>query len=931
MKGTLSRPDTAAGACAARVHGCAVALCALLLIVVAGPGCDITKESPPDELIVAETRPTSSVPPPPCPPTSTSPVTFPKRMTTERFLATRNVPREILVVPLKEARPFGSETKIRYPGKRVHVKNAQRVPGFTVPVQCDAADYNELRVRMRVSGGRSCRVTWLSDLEPAYDKKLGASTAILSDSEFHNYVIPLRPPNCEYWAGAITSLIFFPSDEGASATIAKLELAYSPPSRPPTKSIHSQVHEALFGVVPPWGITIPEKAVFEAHMGLQERSWDRCSSDGVTFTGRLTLDSGEKVTLFCETLDPVGNEGHRHWVAAQADLSAYAGHSAQIHLEVDPVGTTAGDYAYWGNPIVFRREEPPEGTEEGAPTPVILVSIDTLRADHVSCYGYERQTTPHLDAWTADAVLFENTATNYVWTLASHATMLTGRYPKNHGADLDANIAEDATILAEALRDAGYLCAAITGHRLLLLPERGFGRGFDHYSTPARSEGRDRDVFDVHGLAVDWLAAHPSPRVFAFIHNYDLHVKSNKSKDQRPYLPASPGPDYGALYFADALGPPPTFGYELDSKILHAKDILSAASDGQISLSPEQHEYIVALYDDCLRAVDQAIGELFDDLRQRRLYEPALIIVTSDHGESMAEHGGYLHHDVYESCAHVPLLIKFPYSRFGGRRVFELTELCDIYPTVLDVLGLPIDPAVDGQSLLALLEERADAKPFTFTRKGELESVRSTDWKLFRDAGSDEYSLYNLASDPGEEHNLYQDAPPSLAGMHEVLDRFYETALPGWRLAVTGGPEPCNMEIGLTLAQAARRLYRVELQEQDALGFEEGDRSMRGHLNVAPGEHKEFFLRTSSEGALQVSLTGTVPFTVSALGELHEPSRDFHATLDPMQSSGQVTAESDPSLTTVIITWTPPGVVQEPAERLSEAARDELEALGYVD
>src|SRR5690606_10421579 len=117
---------------------------------------------------------------------------------------------------------------------------------------------------------------------------------------------------------------------------------------------------------------------------------------------------------------------HRRWVPMYSDLSSYSGESVTIELRTDPVEHQEGDDAYWGNPMVLAREKRPEDI------PVILISCDTLRPDHLSCYGYERKTSPNLDAFAQEAVLFENAVSQYVWTLASHMTMLTGQYPETH-------------------------------------------------------------------------------------------------------------------------------------------------------------------------------------------------------------------------------------------------------------------------------------------------------------------------------------------------------------------------------------------------------------------------------------------------------------------------------------------------------------------
>jgi len=357
---------------------------------------------------------------------------------------------------------------------------------------------------------------------------------------------------------------------------------------------------------------------------------------------------------------------------------------------------------------------------------VLLVSIDTLRADRLGCYGRKGASTPTMDRLAAEGVLFEHASSAVPITLASHATLLTGLLPDRHGVRDNGSFRLPATIrtLAETFHDAGYRTGAVIGAAPL---ERsgGLARGFDTYDDRLPSMGfggeasrAERDGSAVVAAARAWAEeAEPGRPDFLFVHFYDPHS---------PYQQAL------------APGSPPTY-------------------EGEVAY------------------VDRRLGELLADLERREGWRDALVVVTADHGESLGEHGEATHCIfVYESTLHVPLLARWR-GRLAPARVPGPVSLADVAPTVAALAGLPPLGPVDGVDLLPGRVPRAGAdrqirfeSQFGALRFGwaPLAGVRRGRWK-YVDAPRPE--LYDLDADPGETTDRIAEAPGPAAELARLL------------------------------------------------------------------------------------------------------------------------------------------------------------------
>lgn len=407
---------------------------------------------------------------------------------------------------------------------------------------------------------------------------------------------------------------------------------------------------------------------------------------------------------------------------------------------------------------------------------VVLVTLDTTRADRIGAYGARVVPTPHLDRVAREGVLFEEAIAQAPLTLPSHATLFTGRYPPFHGVRHNGTyqLPASETTLAERLRQAGFETAGFVGAFVL---NRGFGveQGFDVYDEVPVSRyrgGRDqifeaeRTADDVNRRVFAWLDRRGAGRFFLWVHYYDPH---------------------------DPYQPPET-------------PARSLAGDG---------------YDREISYVDACFGDLLKRLRKEGLLDRSLLVVAGDHGESLGEHGEKTHGlFLYESALRVPLLLRAPGLLPAGGRVRGPVELADVAPTVLDLLGLPPLENAQGRSLRARISGEEDATdavvrtetllPWLDFGWSELRAVREGPFKYIEAPVPE---LYDLRQDPREEVNLATVEPERVARLAAMLA--------GWKEGAEG-TAPTEASRGLTAEEEA--MLR-------SLGYLGGD-----GRNRAPGE-----------------------------------------------------------------------------------------------
>jgi arylsulfatase A-like enzyme len=429
--------------------------------------------------------------------------------------------------------------------------------------------------------------------------------------------------------------------------------------------------------------------------------------------------------------------------------------------------------------------------------PLIILSIDTLRADRLGCYGYERGTTPNLDRLAQEAVRFEECWSASCKTAESHMSLFTSLPPTAHGIsnfsprlDLPVRaLAENRLTLPQVLRRAGRFNSAVCCGANLQGP-MGFQRGFEDRFV---SELVDVSTIVDRALAdVDVARAQDKPWML-FAHTYQVHA---------PYVPPRE--------FRERFAP------QLDGVIAQREAELAGHSFTEVFKSlnfgwwkgiedfgPHEAQQLSQLYDGEVAYTDQEVGRLIEGLKQRGVWDQALVVVLSDHGEEFAEHGHFEHDQLYRELLHVPLLVRLPGGRLGGTSVAGPCSLLDVMPTLLELLGLEGPETMQGHSLVpALGRGRTSASPVIAERLMFADSyaatLRTADSALLfradpsakgaderpgpgpepgRPAGEGRIEVYDLRADAGEQHDLGSAAPDwkaATSGFFSKLSAVFE-------------------------------------------------------------------------------------------------------------------------------------------------------------
>lgn len=377
-----------------------------------------------------------------------------------------------------------------------------------------------------------------------------------------------------------------------------------------------------------------------------------------------------------------------------------------------------------------------------------MISLDTTRADRVGIYGAERDITPRLDALADEALLFRRARTPVGNTLLAHASLFTGLTPRAHGAiplGDGARLPDSARTIAEDLREAGWQTAAFTTHVTWLTPKFGFDQGFEHFDVT-----RD-PASDVLARARAWLDARdPERPYFLFVHLFDVHSDRNTG---RPYR----APEASRGLFTDRQ---PGVARDWESEHVKGTLFLEAVNAGRFELREGERDELLAQYDEGLHGLDNDVGGFLEELRREQPNE-LWTVVLSDHGEQFQEHGGLLHHSLYEEVLHVPMMFLPPSSEVPAwelpRWLDAPVTLMDVRPTLLALFGLDADRTSYGRDLLPWLEQReppprAQALPLAWGDRGMILG----DLKLLR-SPDEPWELYDLAADPAEQHDLAQE------------------------------------------------------------------------------------------------------------------------------------------------------------------------------
>jgi arylsulfatase len=408
---------------------------------------------------------------------------------------------------------------------------------------------------------------------------------------------------------------------------------------------------------------------------------------------------------------------------------------------------------------------------QGKPN-IILISVDSLRANHLGCYRYGQSTSPHIDALACQGVLCEKVFAPAIPTQPSHTTIFTGQHPLTHGIVAHGGthkLGRGAPWLPEILVEDGYTTCAVD----TLFRERiWFGRGYEYVIDPSLHHMFYASVTqeELNDRAVHWIETVPNGPFFMFIHYWDVHY---------PYVP----PERMKGLFYNGGNPVDPNNHELDSWWDHpigamARDTWLRTAQGVVT----DPDYVTALYDREIRYLDEGIAALQAALEKRGLAENTLIVLLADHGESMTDHRiFYDHYGLYDCVFQVPLIAHWPAGNLrAGTRLAPFRQLSDVAPTLLEAAGAPLHEDMDGRSFLKQLQ--GEEEPAGYDRVMGLEStwqskycLRNNRYKfiLAREPdmlGNPDRELYDLENDPQERHNLATEEPKLAAEMETELE-----------------------------------------------------------------------------------------------------------------------------------------------------------------
>ena len=410
---------------------------------------------------------------------------------------------------------------------------------------------------------------------------------------------------------------------------------------------------------------------------------------------------------------------------------------------------------------------------------ILLFTIDACRPDHFGCYGYGRNTTPNIDKIASEGGLFTHAFSQSAWTTPGMISIFTSLYPPTHGVDAkDRTLKDDVLTLPRVLKRNGYAAPVLP--KFVDIPNY-WHLGFDVVEKERFQAEEGADLLKL-------LEAYKDQRFFIWYHYHGLHL---------PYNPQNP---YDKIFQEDIFS-----DISADSEAVSVVKKKSVIKNNSVNFNNTDRKTVVALYDGQVKQLDDYMGQLTEKMKKWGILDNTVIIITSDHGEELFEHGfiGHastsLNAKLYDEIIHIPLIIWWP-KKVKHRVVDELVQQIDIMPTILDMLGLPPSEGLQGYSLLPSIQGKPanNLRPvfcetilggYQSTKEMEeirLRCVRTKEWKLIytNTPASDvsrgglnegKYELYNLSSDPNEERNIFENHPDVVKELKKKLFPWIET------------------------------------------------------------------------------------------------------------------------------------------------------------
>ena len=439
------------------------------------------------------------------------------------------------------------------------------------------------------------------------------------------------------------------------------------------------------------------------------------------------------------------------------------------------------------------------------PQLVILISIDTLRADHLGLYGHHRFTSPTLDLFALEGTVFEDASSVAPWTLPAHASMLTGLYPLGHAVvNADTKLPEGVPTIAKLLGENGWETAAAVNSAWLLRKTHEVTRDFDHFLFVQEAVAARLPTAAITDQAIAWIRDSQDSNLFVFMHYYDVHSDyTSLPRFEKLMVSDYEGEADGTSWQLNVASMPDAFIESCHRVFEEEKCSFGSGETTRIvdssvrkrKFEPEDIRHLEELYDAGIRQLDTELGRFFELLRAENLLDSTRIIITSDHGEEFSDHGSFYHVETpYQEILHVPLIFRGP-GIAAGRRIQAPVSLVDLAPTILAWAGVNAPSEIDGFDLSPLLSQ-AQPEPGTEdlidrlnTRFQHGEATNSSQWelkvpglvpvlssirrgplKLVHRSLDDEVALFDLSLDPNETTDIAPQNPGITQSLREAME-----------------------------------------------------------------------------------------------------------------------------------------------------------------
>ncbi len=586
---------------------------------------------------------------------------------------------------------------VEFKGRRAVLTPEGRWAGLSREVDVDASAVAAIEVT--ASGARQVMVDWAGP-DGVFSPQQRVEVKISPHTPATMAPTRLQVADHPLWNGRIRALrvgavraaskktVTFESVRGIAEQVRpeRLEELVGQPWK---VDVDHEVRNALLGLVGSpveREVQVPDGGVLRFGFAVEPRQ-----TKAVGFVIAADAGAGSERVIFRKQIEAGGGGA---WHDAEVDLSPFSGRLIQLVLRVEADGLDPRlGFPVWSNPEVVA----PAGRR---PPNLLVISVDTLRADRLSLYGYDRVTSPGVDRWAAEsAVVFDNTVVQAPWTLPSHVSLFTGLEPVHHGINFREQASPSFEMLAEYMRRLGHATVAITGGGFVH-PSFGFSQGFDSYRYWSARYRSERELEDGVERALNWLDRNGDRPFFMFFHTFEVH---GPYRARQPYYDRlqrdGPEPPNGVVRVMD--GPVSAAdGFRRSHGFFTLES--PEGSDERTRLGEEALPMVSLLYDSQVAYMDAQMARL---LAAIEACGPTTVVFTSDHGENIGERGDAGHGPLDDANLMVPLIVAFADGRGAGSRVLSQVRSIDIAPTLLDVFGIAPAAAMDGLSLLPAVDD----------------------------------------------------------------------------------------------------------------------------------------------------------------------------------------------------------------------------------